>query len=162
MTREYSHFWQLKIDPAREYDAARCGSPAGGLFNCLAHYTWNERTEDIYWAWPKATFQEPAFIPKEEGQEGEGWIIALLNNLDILRNDIVIFNAQSIAAGPVATIHLPMKLRLGLHGNFVDHREIDKWAARRASQGDLGPVKPAKEPLPWQKSSDGEPIIVNG
>lgn len=44
-----------------------------------------------------------------------------------------------------------MKLKLGLHGNWVDHREIEAWQKRRAEDGDIGPVKVATEPLPWQK-----------
>lgn len=150
VTKDYNHFWQAKIDGSREYDHVKCGSPAGGLFNCLAHYTWSDRAEDIYWAGPRATFQEPSFIPKDNGAEGEGWLIALLNHLDVLRNDIVIFDALNLAAGPVATIHLPMKLRLGLHGNFVDQREIEAWQARRQPDGDIGPVRAAEKPLPWQ------------
>lgn len=147
VTKKYNHFWQVRIDPAREYDFAKCGPPAGGLFNCLGHYTWDGRTEDVLWAGPRATFQEPAFIPKQAGAEGEGWIIAFVNNLDVLRNDIVILDAQNVAAGPVATIHLPLKLRLGLHGNFVEHRDIDTWQARRAPGSDVGPITPAKQPL---------------
>jgi len=150
VTKKYNHFWQAKIDPNRKYDAEKCGSPAGGLFNCLGHYTWDKREEDVYWAGPCATFQEPTFIPKENGAEGEGWLIALLNHLDTLRNDVVIFDALKVAAGPVATIHLPMKLRLGLHGNFVDQRDIAAWEARRSPGGDIGPVEPAQKPLRWQ------------
>jgi carotenoid cleavage dioxygenase-like enzyme len=148
--KKYNHFWQARIDPTRKYDAAVCGSPAGGLFNCIGHYTWNDRTEDVYWAGPRATFQEPTFIPKEGGTEGEGWIIALFNHLDKLRNDIVILDALNVAAGPVAAIRLPFKLRLGLHGNFVDQRDIDVWKRRRAAGGDVGPVRAAEKPLKWQ------------
>ncbi|CAI7581841.1 unnamed protein product [Penicillium pancosmium] len=93
---------------------------------------------------------EPTLIPKEGGTEGEGWIIALFNHLDKLRNDIVILDALNVAAGPVAAIHLPFKLRLGLHGNFVDQRDIDEWKKRRATGGDVGPVKAAEKPLKWQ------------
>lgn len=148
--RKYNHFWQAVVDLSREYDAKTCGSPAGGLFNCVGHYTWDEQIKDVFWAGPRATFQEPAFIPKAGGGEGEGWLIALMNHLDVLRNDIVILDALNIAAGPVAIIHLPMKLRLGLHGNFVEQRDIEAWEARRVPGGAVGPVEPAKRPLPWQ------------
>jgi carotenoid cleavage dioxygenase-like enzyme len=154
VTKKYKHFWQLRVDPTRPYDFPKCGEPAGGLFNCMAHYTWDPEhegqpgLEDIYFAGPTMTFQEPSFIPTPGGAEGEGYIISLLNHLDVLRNDVVIFDAQKIAAGPVATLHLPLKLKLGFHGNFVDHRDIEEWQRRR--EGELGPVKPAKEPLPWQ------------
>ena len=69
----------------------------------------------------------------------------------MLRNDIVILDAQDVAKGPVATIHLPLKLKLGLHGNFVDQKDIDEWQVRRGLDGDVGPVKPAERPLLWQE-----------
>jgi len=150
VTKKYTHFWQAKVDPTKPYDFAKCGPPAGGLFNCLGHYRWDDRTEDVFFAGPTATFQEPSFIPKDGGGEGEGYIIALLNQLDVLRNDIVILDALNVAKGPLAVIHLPFKLRLGLHGNFVDERDIIEWQRRRSESGDVGPAQPAKEPLPWQ------------
>ncbi|KAJ5998977.1 hypothetical protein N7451_006787 [Penicillium sp. IBT 35674x] len=152
VTKKYNHFWQAKIDPTREYDAAKCGSPAGGLFNCLGHYRWDNHSEDVLWAGPRATFQEPTFIPRKGGKEGEGWIIVLVNRLDVLRNDVEIIDAGNLAGGPLATIHLPFKLRLGLHGNFVDHRDIEQWERRRAPGGDVGPVQAAERPLDWQLS----------
>ncbi|KAK4664737.1 transcriptional regulatory protein rco1 [Podospora pseudopauciseta] len=173
VTKPYRHFWQAVVDPTRPYDFAKLGPPAGGLFNSLGHYTWgpehyhtgsttssvtNGETkkekaglEDVYFPGPTMTFQEPTFIPKEEGAEGEGYLIALLNHLDVLRNDVLIFDAQNLSQGPLAVIHLPLKLKLGLHGNWVDNKDIEEWKARREATGDVGPVKVASEPLPWQK-----------
>jgi carotenoid cleavage dioxygenase len=174
-TKPYRHFWQAVVDPTKPYDFAKCGPPAGGLFNCLGHYTWSEENyhtsdsaqngtngkseekgkfglEDVYFPGPTMTFQEPTFIPREGGAEGEGYLIALLNHLDELRNDVVIFDAQNLGKGPLTVIHLPLKLKLGLHGNWVDHRDIEAWQARRAESGDVGPVQVATEPLPWQKA----------
>ncbi|KAJ4415933.1 hypothetical protein N0V82_007054 [Gnomoniopsis sp. IMI 355080] len=170
VTKKYKHFWLSKVDPARPYDFAKCGPPAGGLFNCLGHYTWDldkplaQGKEDVYWAGPTCTFQEPAFIPKDGGGEGEGYLVALLNHLDVLRNDVVILDAQNLAQGPLAVVHLPLKLKLGLHGNFVDHRDIEAWQRRRdAEGGDIGPVKVATEPLPWQKNkANGTNGAANG
>lgn len=150
-TKPYSHFWQCQIDPTRPYDFAKCGPPAGGLFNALGHFNWTDGSKDVYWAGPTTTFQEPIFVPRAGSEkEGDGYLMALLNHLDVLRNDILIFDALELAKGPVATIHLPFKLRLGLHGNFVEQREIDEWQRRRSKEGDLGPVEAATEPLPWQ------------
>lgn len=157
VTKKYTHFWQAKVDPTKPYDFAKCGPPAGGLFNSLGHYTWDpdnalaKGKEDVYFFGPTSTVQEPSFIPKENGAEGEGYLIALVNRLDELRNDVAIFDAQNLAQGPLAVLHLPLKLKLGLHGNFVDHRDIDAWQKRRAQGGDIGPIKIAVEPLPWQK-----------
>jgi carotenoid cleavage dioxygenase-like enzyme len=151
VTKKYTHFWQCQIDPSRPYDIEKCGPPAGGLFNVMGHFSWDEKTKDIWWPGPTCTFQEPVFVPKDNGAEGEGYLIALLNHLDVLRNDIVIFDAQNLAQGPLAAIHLPFKLRLGLHGNFVEQKDIDGWQKRRAEGGDVGPAIAAKEPLAWQK-----------
>jgi carotenoid cleavage dioxygenase len=156
-TQKYKHFWLAKVDPSRPYDFAKCGPPAGGLFNCVGHYTWNPDDElatgeeDVYFAGPTCTFQEPTFIPNGE-KEGEGYLIALVNHLDVLRNDIVILDAQNLSKGPVATIHLPLKLKLGLHGNWVDWRDIEDWKKRRQEGGEVGPVQVATEMLPWQKA----------
>ncbi|KAF9886733.1 hypothetical protein FE257_011110 [Aspergillus nanangensis] len=151
---EYNHYWQAVIDGAKPYDVDRCGSPAGGLFNTLGHFTWDRSIQETFWAGPCATFQEPAFIPRSGGtEEGDGYLIALLNHLDTLRNDICIFDAQKISKGPIAVVHLPFRLRLGLHGNFVDENEIREWRKKR--EGELGPVKPASCPLPWQKEITG-------
>jgi carotenoid cleavage dioxygenase len=73
-----------------------------------------------------------------------------VNRLDVLRNDIAIWDARDLAAGPVATIHLPFKLKMGLHGNFVDYADIEEWEKRRSKEGDVGPLKAAQEPLTWQ------------
>jgi carotenoid cleavage dioxygenase len=118
----------------------------------LGHFEWDTGRKDTWWAGPTTTFQEPVFVPKAGSTvEGEGYIMALLNHLDVLRNDILIFDALDIAKGPLAAIHLPVKLRLGLHGNFIEQREIEDWVERRKEGGDVGPAKPAKELLPWQK-----------
>lgn len=177
VTKPYRHFWQAVVDPTKPYDFAKCGPPAGGLFNSLGHYTWSDEhyhtgesarngtagkaedsgkfgLEDVYFAGPTMTFQEPTFIPREGGEEGEGYLIALLNHLDELRNDVVIFDAQSLSKGPLAIIHLPLKLKLGLHGNWVDHRDIEAWQQRRGENGDVGPVQVATEPLPWQEKME--------
>lgn len=107
---------------------------------------------ETFWAGPCATFQEPAFIPRAGStEEGDGYVIALLNHLDTLRNDVCIFYAQKIAQGPIAVLHLPFKLRLGLHGNFVDTREVEEWKQKR--RGKLGLVAPARDPLPWQRDT---------
>ncbi len=88
--------------------------------------------------------------------------MGLLNHLDVLRNDILIFDALDLARGPIAAVHLPIHLRLGLHGNFVEQRDIDEWEKRRGEAGDLGPAQAAKEPLPWQVRLGVNSAATNG
>jgi carotenoid cleavage dioxygenase len=103
-TKKYNHFWQLQIDPTKKYDFEKCGSPAGGLFNAIGHFTWDEGTKDVYWAGPTTTFQEPVFVPRNTDVEGDGYLMCLLNHLDVLRNDILIFDALHLAKGRLARI----------------------------------------------------------
>ena len=168
LTKPYNHFWQCEIEPHRPYDIQKCGPPAGGLFNVMGHFEWDTGKKDTYFAGPTCTFQEPIFIPKAGSTvEGEGYLMALLNHLDVLRNDIMIFDAQNLSQGPLAVVHLPVKLRLGLHGNFVEQRELDEWAERRKEGGSVGPAKAATQPLTWQKKMMEEGVLngtngVNG
>lgn len=146
VTKYYSHFWQLQMDPTRRYDMEKCGPPAGGLWNIIGHYNWETSIKDEYYYGPTCTFQEPVFIPKAGSTiEGEGYLVALLNHLDVQRNDILIFDALNLAQGPIASVHLPLRLRMGLHGNFVDQNDIDEWSRRRSEAGDVGPVKVAEK-----------------
>jgi 8'-apo-carotenoid 13,14-cleaving dioxygenase len=46
--------------------------------------------------------------------------------------DVVILHAQDLAAGPVATIHIPHRVPIGFHGNWVPDSEL---AAQRAAAG---------------------------
>ncbi|EJT79457.1 carotenoid oxygenase [Gaeumannomyces tritici R3-111a-1] len=155
VTRKYRHFWQLQIDPSRPYNIAKCGPPAGGLFNVIGHFDWETGSKnDVFWAGDTTTFQEPVFVPKS-GAEGDGYLMTLLNHLDVLRNDILIFDALNVAKGPIGACHLPVQIRLGLHGNFVEQREIDEWEQRRREGGEA--VKVATKPLPWQQK-----LLENG
>jgi len=74
----------------------------------------------------------------------------LRNQLADKTNDIVILDALDMGKGPLAVLHLPFKLRMGLHGNFVDHRDIKRWQERRSEHGDLGPARPAEGLMAWQ------------
>jgi carotenoid cleavage dioxygenase-like enzyme len=66
-----------------------------------------------------SSLQEPAFIPKSKNAaEGEGYIIQLCNRLAEMRSDLLLFDAQRIAEGPIATARLPLRIRPGLHGNW--------------------------------------------
>ncbi|KAH7009678.1 hypothetical protein EDB80DRAFT_574123, partial [Ilyonectria destructans] len=126
-----------QVDPSRPYDVAKCGSPAGGLFHVLTHYNWETGEVDEYFDGPGTTFQEPVFIPESaDAPEGHGYLLALMNRLDELRNDIWL----------VASIKLPLKFKLGFHGNWVDRREIDEFKKAR-EDGSIAPALPAQKPL---------------
>ena len=46
-------------------------------------------------------------------------MLAYIYDADANRSDVVILHAQDFAAAPVATIHLPMRVPFGFHGNWM-------------------------------------------
>lgn len=64
---------------------------------------------------------EPVFVPRSaNAPEGDGWLLAVVYRGAENRSDLVVLDAQNIAAGPVATASLPRRVPSGFHGNWVD------------------------------------------
>lgn len=83
----------------------------------------------------------------------------LVNRLAEMRNDVLLFDALEVAKGPVAVLKLPLRLRMGLHGNFVDERDVVAWR-ERVEKGEVR-IKFAEKPLKWQEEI-GRSNGVNG
>lgn len=50
----------------------------------------------------------------EEGNEDDGWLLAPVFRSVSMTTDLVILDAANVAAGPVATIHLPHHVPIGI------------------------------------------------
>ncbi len=66
----------------------------------------------------ETTFQEGALIPRGS-DEDDGWYINVADRHDQNRTDLLIFDARTISAGPVATVRLPLRLRNAFHTTWV-------------------------------------------
>ncbi|MFD8478628.1 carotenoid oxygenase family protein [Kitasatospora sp. NPDC059673] len=63
---------------------------------------------------------EGVFVPAESPTaEDDGYVMAYAHNPERGAADLVILAAQDFAGEPVARIHLPVRVPLGLHGNWV-------------------------------------------
>jgi len=63
---------------------------------------------------------EPVFVSRAAATaEDDGWIMATVYDAAEDRSDVVILDAADIAADPVATIQLPVRIPNGFHGNWV-------------------------------------------
>jgi carotenoid cleavage dioxygenase len=66
---------------------------------------------------------EAVFVPRDgsglAGAEDDGYAMAYVHNPDRQAADLVILAAQDFTAEPVARIHLPARVPLGLHGSWV-------------------------------------------
>lgn len=116
--------WMLEMDMSRPYEL-KGGSAGGMLMNCLFFKDLETGEEQHWWAGPVSTLQEPCFIPRsKDAPEGEGWIVHVCNRLAEHRSDLLVFDAQKIAEGPIAVVQVPIRLRFGLHGNFASAEDI--------------------------------------
>jgi len=75
---------------------------------------------DVYAPGPGDTVQECQFVPRRpDAPEGDGWLLVPVARVSQGRSDLVILDAQNLAAGPVATIKLPVRVRATFHGCWV-------------------------------------------
>lgn len=116
----YRHGYMTVQDLSKPYDAARAGSITGMFWNSIGHVDHATNRTITDFAGPTSSFQEPTFVPKSAtAREGEGYLLALANRYEQMRSDLILWDAQRIADGPIATIRLPLRLRNGLHGLWV-------------------------------------------
>jgi carotenoid cleavage dioxygenase len=130
--RKTRYGWGLEMDMKRPVEL-RGGSAGGLLMNCLFLKDFETGAEQHWWCGPVSSLQEPAFVPRaKNAPEGDGWIVQVCNRLEEQRSDLLIFDALDIEKGPVATIHVPIRLRFGLHGNWANAEEIGLLEAEAA------------------------------
>ncbi len=69
---------------------------------------------------------EPVFVPAgTDAAEDEGWVLSYVFDAGRGASDLVILDAAALEAGPVATVHLPVRVPYGFHGSWVGQDEID-------------------------------------
>ncbi|WP_460072964.1 carotenoid oxygenase family protein [Streptomyces sp. YKOK-I1] len=100
--------------------------PMGPPFNSIAHLDRETGKVDSYYPGPNASPEESAFVPKsEDAAEGEGYLLALVGRRDPMSCEIVVLDAQDLAAGPMATLKVPFRLRSGAHVTWIPGDELD-------------------------------------
>ena len=63
---------------------------------------------------------EAVFVPRSsDAAEDEGWYLTLVHDAATDRSDLVVIDGQDWLGEPVATVHLPVRVPLGFHGNWV-------------------------------------------
>jgi carotenoid cleavage dioxygenase-like enzyme len=67
-----------------------------------------------------ATAGEAVFVPASPtAPEDDGYVMAFVHNPDRGAADLVILAAQDFRGEPVARVHLPARIPLGFHGNWI-------------------------------------------
>ncbi|MES2035906.1 MAG: carotenoid oxygenase family protein [Pseudomonadota bacterium] len=91
--------------------------------NTLAHIdlTTGKRTD--WFTGEGDAVSEPVFVHRsDDAPEGDGWITAVAYRAAEDRSEFLVFDAQDLAAGPIASAKMPRRMPFGFHGNWVDGR----------------------------------------
>ncbi|KAH7112070.1 carotenoid oxygenase [Dendryphion nanum] len=122
--KKYNRYWILTVDPTKQmYDN---GTAAQAGFNTLICYNFETGKTQSYYHGNDVTFQEPCFVPRSEHAAPEdGYIVILADLYRESRSHLLLFDAQDIEKGPLAEIKLPLKLLDGLHGSWVDGKDVE-------------------------------------
>jgi carotenoid cleavage dioxygenase len=63
---------------------------------------------------------EAVFVPsRPDAAEDDGWVLALVYDVDRDTSDLLVLNAGDFTGDPQAVVHLPQRVPFGFHGNWV-------------------------------------------
>ena len=75
---------------------------------------------DAWMPGPGDSVHEAQFVPRSpDSPEGDGWLVLLACRVSRMRSDLVVLDATHLAAGPVATLRIPVRVRASFHGMWV-------------------------------------------
>ena len=63
---------------------------------------------------------EPVFVPRASARsEDDGYLMTYVYDANRDASDLAIFDAQDLERGPMASVHLPVRVPYGFHGNWI-------------------------------------------
>lgn len=63
---------------------------------------------------------EPIFVPRSaNADEGDGWVLSVVYKGAEDVSELLVFEAQDLGAGPIASAKMPRRMPFGFHGNWV-------------------------------------------
>ncbi|MBP2367158.1 carotenoid oxygenase family protein [Pseudonocardia parietis] len=93
--------------------------PHPGCWDALAWYDTRAGTV-TRWAPPGVALGEPVFAPDPRSDAPDaGWWLVLGTRFDTGASNLFVLPAADPASGPVGTVRLPVRVPLGLHGNWL-------------------------------------------
>ncbi|KAH8656344.1 carotenoid oxygenase [Ilyonectria robusta] len=107
-----------------EYSKPLMGKAIGHMNTLYMH---DRQTGEVkkYHRGPRHFFQEPQFIPRyPEAPEGDGYLVALVSDFDAMASELVVIDCDDFE-NHVALAKLPVRLRPGFHGSWVDDVDIE-------------------------------------
>lgn len=84
---------------------------------------------ESYFAGSVHSLQEVCFVPRPGSHaEGDGYLIGVASNFAEMRSELVIIDAENLAAGDLARVILPFRSSCQVHGKWVTPAELPALA----------------------------------
>jgi len=87
-------------------------------FDTIAHIDFRTGKKQVH-TFADGMPGEPVFVPRTpDAEEGDGWLVATVYRKGTDTSDFAVFDAQSVAKGPIGVAALPRRVPFGFHGNW--------------------------------------------
>lgn len=123
--RPYTHAWMLTMNPEMQGPPI-AGGPVGAMFNTLMRLDMTGGPPQALVLPQDQCFNEPGHVPAAEPGH-DGWLITVVDRQAgpaDFAHAIWILDAGNVAAGPVAQIAVPHRLRPQVHGWWVSAAQL--------------------------------------
>ena len=102
-------------------------SSRDGGTSTLIKRDFDAAAKEAYAYGPGRFGMEAVFVPRTpDSAEDDGWLMTYVTDMTTRTADVVLLHAQDLAAGPVATIHIPHRVPIGFHGNWIPDSEMEQ------------------------------------
>jgi carotenoid cleavage dioxygenase-like enzyme len=119
----YDHGWMLTMNPEMRGPPV-FGGPVGAMFNMLLRLDMTGGPPQALALPPAHCFNEPVHVPSADG---EGWLLTIVDQQtgpDRFDHECWVIDAGDVAAGAVARVKIPKRLRPQVHGWWVSAAQL--------------------------------------
>lgn len=93
---------------------------AGVRLGSLLKHDLEDGSTAVHDVGPGRAAMEGVFVPRDpDAAEDDGWVLVYVHDEGRDACDVVVLDAQDFTGPPVATVHLPVRVPFGFHGNWV-------------------------------------------
>jgi carotenoid cleavage dioxygenase-like enzyme len=121
VSQPHRYGYSVVIGEVNQATAPLSGDFADDAFaNALLKHDLARGTVETHGFGPDAAVGEGVFAPASpDGSEDDGYVMAFVHDPGRGAADLVILAAQDFTGEPVARVHLPARIPLGFHGNWI-------------------------------------------
>jgi len=120
---EYRHAYCHYSDPNRAFDGSRGGRPTGPINNCIGKFHVHDGAIETWFAGDTHSLMEVSFAPRPgSSEEGDGWLLAVADNLAERRSELVIVDAPTMEE--VGRVILPFRSGKQIHGVWAGAHQL--------------------------------------